>query len=628
MLRNSRGIAALFLGGSKSRLHWLLKTEIAPLTYAALATTTKSAQAEDQAVNEKNLLNLTDVSTIIQSGIDGGSSVKAYQAIQVLSDWVEVKKVDFKNDIEKDENFGRLLALLERDSQLNNPLIVLNGLKNLHKLGLSDDAYVIQSMEYALFRTVGRRWVIYLRSSSQCAENHLLWNVRKVSIPVLLSILRFQIQHQNTELQKKVLKETIDTVQRRWVEVKGAKEIQIIYSNHELFSLDFLGRLDDRTIELAEEMSYAELSGIFCALGTVKRRATPVLRALAFHMAKQEDKLPPKQLSNILFAMHSLSFPDQVLLEKVGKDLIPQVASITRPPVIGAILFCMGQMRWRQQSLLEVISEWVENNTDACRINDLVSLVLTLACVTYTPTNAENLFTKIISKLDNSSISRETVWLDVVWSLALLGRATNDHISSVLHPSFASKTRSVAQHLRMGIKLKLLNINAVAKLMMPSYNGPFLDTADFRDIIITQSRNELLLSKHVQSMLHNFLPPPKYIQENIQTPLGIFVDCEIAVDQKGKPIPIQDYSDNFGEANSAKPLPEGATKMTVFVWDYKDYTIGSQELTGVNKLAVHLMEKIGYKVVQVPHFEYNMRGKTIKNIQYLENKIKEAAGVS
>ncbi|XP_064097833.1 FAST kinase domain-containing protein 4-like isoform X2 [Macrobrachium nipponense] len=604
MLRNSRGIASLFLGGSKSRLQWLLKTEIAPLTYAALATTTKSTQADDHIVQEKSLLNLTDVSTIIQSGIDGGSSVKAFQAIQVLSDWVEVKKVDFKNDIEKDENFGRLLALLERDSQLNNPLVVLNGLKNLHRLGLSDDAYVIQ-----------------------CAENHLLWNVRKVSIPVLLTILRFQVQHQNTELQKKVLKETIDTVQRRWVEVKGAKEIQIIYSNHELFSLDFLGRLDDRTIELAEEMSYVELSGIFCALGTVKRRATPVLRALAFHMAKQEDKLPPKQLSNILFAMYSLSFPDQVLLEKVGKDLIPQVASITRPPVIGAILFCMGQMRWRQQSLLEVISEWVENNTDSCRINDLVSLVLTLACVTYTPTNAETLFMKIISKLDNSSISRETVWLDVVWSLALLGRATNDHIASVLDPSFASKTRSVAQHLRMGIKLKLLNINAVAKLMMQSYNGPFLDTADFRDIIITQSRNELLLSKHVQSMLHNFLPPPKYIQENIQTPLGIFVDCEIAVDQKGKPIPIQDYSDNFGEANSAKPLPEGATKMIVFVWDYKDYTIGSQELTGVNKLAVYLMEKIGYKVVQVPYFEYNMRGKTIKNIQYLENKIKEAAGV-
>ncbi|XP_068216254.1 FAST kinase domain-containing protein 4 isoform X2 [Palaemon carinicauda] len=603
MLRNSCGIAALFLGRSKFRLQ-CLKTEIAPLTYAALATTTQNAQAEDPPVDEKYGLNHTDVSTVIQSGIEGGSSAKAYQAIQVLTEWVEVKKVDFKNDIEKHENFGSLLTLLERESQLTNPTIVLNGLKNLHKLGLSDDAYVIQ-----------------------CAENHLLWNVRKVSIPVLLSILRFQVQHQKTELQQKVFKETVDTVQRRWVEIKGSREIQSIYSLHESFSMDFLGRLDDRTIELAEEMSYAELCGIFCALGTVKRRATPVLRALAFHMAKQEDKLPPKQLSNILFAMHSLSFPDQVLLEKIGKDLVPQVSSITRPPIIGAILFCMGQMRWRQQSLLEVISEWVENNADACRINDLVSLVLTLACVAYTPTNVESLFPKIVSKLDNSSIARETVWLDVVWSLALLGRATNDHVSSVLHPSFVSKTRSVAQHLRMGIKLKLLNINAVARFLMPSYDGPYLETADFKDVIITQSRNELLLSKHVQSMLHNFLPPPKYIQENIQTPLGVFVDCELAVDQKGKPIPIQDYSDNFGEKKSVKPLPEGATKMTMFVWDYKDYTIGSQELTGVNQLAVQLMEKIGYKIVQVPYFEYNMRGKTIKNIQYLENKIKAVAGV-
>lgn len=589
-------------------MQWSSKTESFSLTCAAITTTSHKLQIEEESVDanfRSSISKSKDVPTLIQSGISGDSPFKAYQVIQVLTEWTDVKKVDFKNDIEKDENFAKLLKVIERDTNMRNPTVVLTGLKNLYKLGVDDNAFVIQ-----------------------CAENLLMWNVRKVSIPVLLSILLFQIDHQKTDLQKKVLKETIDTIQRRWVEIRGSKEIQLIYSQHEMFSLDFLGRLDDRAIELAEEMTYAELCGIFCALGTSKRRATPVLRALAFHMAKQEDKLAPKQLSNMLFAMHSLSFPDQVLLEKIGKDLIPQVASISRPAVVGAILFCMGQMRWRDTSLLEVLSEWIENNVQICRANDLVSIVLTLACVAYTPTNVEALFKVVIPNLNPSSVSRETVWLDIVWSLSLLGRATNDHVSSVLNPSFVSKTTSVAQHLHMGIKLKLLNINSVARLMMPSYEGPFLDLAEFSDIIITQSRNELMLTKHIQTMLHNFLPPPKYIRENIQTSMGVFVDNELAVDKKGKPIPIQDYTDNFGESTSLKPLPDGAVKIAMFVWDYKDYTIGSQELTGVNQLAVQLMEKIGHKVVQVPFFEYNTRAKTIKNIQYLENKIKEVAVVS
>ncbi|KAK7079787.1 hypothetical protein SK128_021714 [Halocaridina rubra] len=608
MFRTGRGIAATCFGGARARIKWTIQTEHPSLTFAAIATTSQKLQTEEDTLEDlktkTNLANLKDVSTLLHSCVQHNSSARAYQVLQTLSDLVEVKKIDFKKDVEQDVNFSKLLSLIERKSSTSSPLIVLTGLKNLLQLGISPEAYVVQ-----------------------CAENHLLWNVRKVSVPVLLSIMLFQMNHQNTELQRKVLRETIETIQRRWVEIKGVRDIQIVYSHHTLFTLDFIGRIDDRTIELAEEMSYSELSAVFCSLGNTRRRATPVLRALAFHMAKQEDKLTPKQLSNMLFSMHLLSFPEQLLLEKIGKDLIPQVAAIDRSAIVGAVLFCMGQMRWRNTSLLEVLSEWVENNIQKCRTSDLVSIILTLACVSYTPTNAEALYKAVIPNLSISTVTRENVWLDVVWSLSILGRATTNHIASVLNPSFVSKTNSAAQHLRMGIKLKLLNVNTVARLMMPMYSGPFLDMTEFKDLIITQSRSEIMLKKHVQTMLHNFLPPPMYIRENIQTSLGIFVDNELTVDFRGKPIPIQEYSDNFGEWKDSKPLPEGASKIAMFVWDYKDYTIGSQELTGLNQFAVQVLEKTGHKVVQVPFFEYNMRAKSIKNIQYLESKIKESIGV-
>ncbi|XP_047472466.1 FAST kinase domain-containing protein 4-like isoform X2 [Penaeus chinensis] len=615
MLRVGRGMVAICRRGAKQR-HWnpcmcrspVFVSGCAPSFVATITTPAFSRQLEDKSQNPSPTNAVTqqsEVFKLIEAATANGSVTGALQGVQRLSEWVTLRKIDYKKDLECDADFIKLLKTIEKGIAQLSPSALLEGLKSLLNLGMDSNTYLIQSL-----------------------ENEVLWNIRKVSMPLLLSIVVFQVKHQHTDLQRKVLRESVETVQRRWVEIRGVKDIQVIYNHHEVFNLEFISRIDDRTIELAEEMSYTDLSRLFCTFATAKRRVTPVLRSLAFHMARQSDRLPPKQLSNVLYAMNSLSFPDPLLLEKIANDFVSQANSIDRPAIVGGILTCMGQMRWRNTSMLEILSEWVENNSDVCRTSDIAALVLTLASVSYTPTNIDSVFKAIIPKLTSVTINKETAWLDVVWSLSVLGKATEEHIASVLNPSFVSKIPSAAQHQRTGIKLKLLNINAVARLNMPTYKGPFLDLSDFKDVIITQGRHELMLAKNVQTMLHNFLPPPKYIRENIQTNMGIFVDVELAVAKDGKPIPIEDFTTNFGEKVSSKPLPEGAQKLAMFIWDYRDYTIGSQELTGINRLAMELVRKHDYNIVQVPYYEYNMKAKTIKNVQYLEGKTKEAVSTS
>ncbi|KAK8735770.1 hypothetical protein OTU49_005307 [Cherax quadricarinatus] len=525
---------------------------------------TKTLENQDTPSNLSSINDAKDVPVLLQAATDGDSYPSAFQGLHILSDWVSNKKIDFKKDVETEEQFTKLINLIDAGTVRSTPSSLLAALRSLMNLGVNSDTHVVE-----------------------------------------------------------VLKESLEALQRRWTEIKGASEIEAFYNHLDLFSSEFLGHLDDRSIELAGEMSFVELSRVFCVLGKIKRRASPVLRALSFHMAKQEEKLTAKQLCNVLFAMNSLSFPDVVLLEKVANDLIPQVANIDNPNIVSSILFCMGQMRWRYTSLLEVLSEWVEKNVQICSMINLGAIIITLACVSYVPANAETLFSELIPKLNPSGFSRKTTWLDVVWSLSVLGRATGWHISSVLHPDFVKNLPGAEEHLWIGVKPKLLNINAVAQLNMPSYKGPYLDMTNFKDVIISKNRDDIKLSKHIQITLHNFLPPPKYIRENIQTSMGIFVDVELAADKKGKPIPIQDYSNNFGESESSQPLPEGAVKLAMFIWGYKDYTIGTQELIGVNKLAVQLVERKGYRALQIPFYEYNMKAKTLKNVQYLEGKIKD-----
>ncbi|CAL4065237.1 unnamed protein product [Meganyctiphanes norvegica] len=563
-------------------------------------TVDNSVSLEDKQQPE---LQHKDVPTLLKGAIDNEKTQNSFQTLEKIYSWTQEKKVNYKRDVECNEFYPKFLALLEKRTIGRDPRTVLNALEMLLKLGVPSGNHLIESM-----------------------ETEVLWNVRKVSITLLLQIMTFQINYQKTELQKKVLKETLLTIQRRWVEIKSPAAINTILNHHNLFSLDFLGRIDDQTIEVAETMSAEDLCRTFCHLGNSKRRAAPVLRALAFHIAKHTDTLTPRQLANLLYAMNTLSFPDQVLLDRIASDLISQVAEIERPAIVGNIFTCMGQLRWRNTSLVEVLSEWVEKNLDLCRINDLASFIQTLATISYTPTNSEMLYNAIIPKLNQEDVPRETVWLDIVWSLVTLGIASTEHIASILSSKFINKLPSstASDHLRMGLRLKLLNINAHAQhLMKEAYSGPTLNLAENKDVIVMQTRSEIKLTKHVQQNLYNFLPPPKYLLENIQTSMGVYVDVELSVDKDGTPIPIQDYTTHFGESESLKPLPDGAFRVALFVWDYKDYTIGTQELLGFNQQAVKLVESVGYKVVNIPYYEYNMRNKTLKNVQYLEKKIKE-----
>lgn len=52
-------------------------------------------------------------------------------------------------------------------------------------------------------------------------------------------------------------------------------------------------------------------------------------------------------------------------------------------------------------------------------------------------------------------------------------------------------------------------------------------------------------------------------------------------------------------------------------------TRGRIEPTGVNVLAVKLLEAQGYKVIIIPYTEFKPRDKLIHRVKYIESKLKE-----
>lgn len=187
-------------------------------------------------------------------------------------------------------------------------------------------------------------------------------------------------------------------LQKRWIEARPS-QVAMLYTHAAVFDDQFLSQLDGRVVVFADEMTSTELVKTFCGLGTSKRRKLPVLNVLATLIANQEQTLSPKQLSNILFAMNTLTFHHSYLFNKLASDLVSQVERINKPKLINSILICIGQIKWKNCDLLEALSNWIEKNVGICPNESLAIISHTLANVSYLPSNADSLFSVITPRL-------------------------------------------------------------------------------------------------------------------------------------------------------------------------------------------------------------------------------------
>ncbi|KAJ8969212.1 hypothetical protein NQ317_012383, partial [Molorchus minor] len=224
----------------------------------------------------------------------------------------------------------------------------------------------------------------------------------------------------------------------------------------------------------------------------------------------------------------------------------------------------------------------------------------------------------LIPQLTLSEAGKPIVWLEIVWSLILLNQATAEHISSVLSQEFLDKLEAIlllTGNLLIPTKLKLLNIEGVARYLLKEYNGPRIPSSLIRDTNVVQTKDKMEMVDSVIDTLKNLIRSENYLQTRINTGLGFFIDAECLLDKKCNPLPLN------------RPPSTEALRIAVMAYDYHDMTRGRVEPTGINVLASRLLEAQGYKVLPVSYTEFKPRDKLVHRVQYLETKLKEVVNV-
>lgn len=370
---------------------------------------------------------------------------------------------------------------------------------------------------------------------------------------------------------------------------------------------------DDEAAKLIASISLPQMVKVMTTLAQRKRRSTPLLRSLAFNISSNSEPLDLKQCADILFAMAILNFPDSVLTAKICSDIqITLSKNSDKSAVVGSILTSLGFLKYRDLDVLESLCNWLLKNSDISRSQDLSALFLTLSTLNYKSNNMENIETKLINGIVKQDFNKPQDWLNHVWALTLLRFVNAEQVESVLSEEFLKQLEEKRSGLIPTVKMKLLNINAYAKLMMDSYSGALLSpNSNVYSVPIAHNKSKQILLNGMLDSLKSLFTSQSLVKSLVDSQMGFLIDAECAFDSKLNPLSLDKEHSN-------------AKRIAIMVIDFHDMCHGPhRSLSGLTKFNFDLLEKCGYNVVPVPYTEFSTTDKLLKRVQYLEAKFKE-----
>jgi len=554
----------------------------------------------NKTVEEKSTENILDSKR-------NWRATKACDAIIAIGDLKREAKIA-QSELQTDERFKSLLKTLESEHiRKVEPLKLISSLKALNELGLPDDSFVVKNL-----------------------ENSLIWECRSCAIKDLVMMLSFTITRNRTDSQKKLFSEVTSSLERRWVEIRDGKVFASLIYYQDQFSGQFMAKLEDRISEVMEDLAPGDMVIILGQLARRRRRTVPLLKSLSFYIWKHKSSLDVKQISDCLFAFTQLSYKDKDTAEKLCNEMVGKVAEVEATPVLRSVLRSLGQMKYLHTPLLEAIMTWytrdLESEARRMEVKDMTTLLLTLATLDHVPLEHSRLLDLIVKELgDASSSLPENVWLDTVWSLTVLGKVTHNQLQSVLNSNFYNVILYQSSSKQIGNTMKVLNINAAAKLLIQDYTGSTLSVEDdalMKNIKVYPGVAKVQYNKSVLEAFSTLFPPPRLSSLEVNTLMGFVAEAEAVLDADGRPLAVQEFSDGYGAKAPSKPLPEGGRRLTLVTASFQDCLLGGQ-MSGVTSLNVRLLEAMGHEVLVVNYTQWPVRDTLVSRVKLLDDRVKK-----
>ncbi|NXK57077.1 FAKD4 protein, partial [Chauna torquata] len=522
----------------------------------------------EAAMSPQELFRLSELHSL--------NSNQASLVISRLSRLAAEKKLE-TGSILQDEHFQQLINIM--DSQVtqvwNNTLV--NLLKSLYSLGVESSSREMQSVEH-----------------------EVLWRLRRLTFRQLASLAEFLAVRSGKE--SKLLNEVIKKLELRWTELEGTRTVVMLIVKVGHLSPALMDRLEDKALELAEQFNPEDIRKITLALAYQNRRCVPLLRALSYHLIQKHLELNLNVLMDLIFAYGKLNFHQPQVFQKIATDLHPHVSTMT-PVEVTRCIRSFALLKWLSLPLFEAIAQYALDNATQLSVTHLCSIIMSFARLNFQPSGGEDFFNMVHEELQGQLESLEPhVLTDLVWSLCVLQQAKPLYLQRVLAPDFHARIRGDPSPRAQNLRMKLVHINAAAKLESPDYRGPFLP-AEMLSAAEPAGEKVTLLQSSLQEALAGMLGSQDKGRFDVHTIYGWHIDAEMVLNSENNPLPLKDFAaPHLLHSEGTKPLPPGARRVAFLRWEFPNFSNRSKDLLGRYVMARRHIQAAGFLVVDVtPH---------------------------
>uniref|UniRef100_A0A663M5P4 Transforming growth factor beta regulator 4 n=1 Tax=Athene cunicularia TaxID=194338 RepID=A0A663M5P4_ATHCN len=466
----------------------------------------------------------------------------------------------------------------------NEAALIITQLSRLAAEKKLETESILQDHQSQWLVLLGLNWSLYSlgmdhsRREMQSVEQEVLWRLRRLTFRQLSSLAEALAIKQGKE--SKLLNEVIRKLELRWTELEGTRTVVALMGKIGHISPALMDRLEDKALELAEQFNPDDIRKVTLTLAYQNRRCVPLLRALSYHLIQKHSELSLNVLMDLIFAYGKLNFHQPQVFQKIATDLHPHVSSMT-PVEVTRCIRSFALLKWLSLPLFEAIAQ-VRRRREAPTVTHLCSIILSFARLNFQPSSSEDFFNMVTFPplRQPSSLPLCVGWLEPALSILLSSQPGNKSPK--------------AQNLH----LKLIHINAAAKLESPDYRGPFLPSEMLVAAEPAEERVTLLQSS-LREALTRVLGSSENGRLDVRTRYGWQLG-ECLLSPENRPLPLKDFAaPHLLHSEGTKPLPPGARRVAFLRWEFPNFSNRSKDLLGRSVMARRHVQAAGFLVVDV-----------------------------
>ncbi|XP_058570765.1 FAST kinase domain-containing protein 1, mitochondrial isoform X4 [Neofelis nebulosa] len=287
---------------------------------------------------------------------------------------------------------------------------------------------------------------------------------------------------------------------------------------------------------------------------------------------------------------------------------------------VAEIASFLSRTNYLSTLLLDRIASVVLQQTEKIHPFAILPIILPFSILNYDPPQSDEFFGICVQHLNSYlSVLDPLMLVFLGFSLATLEYFPEDLLQAIFNIKFLAKMDSqlelLCSSLSMRVQLRLMELNRAVCLECPEYQIPW-----FHDRFCQQQYNKDTGSvngaqQQIYKMLAEVLGGANYVKASVLTPYYHKIDFECILDKRKKPLPYGSNNIALGklpemhwESNTqitGSTLPPGAERIALEFLDSRAFCRNIPHLKGKSAMKKRHLEILGYRVIQIPHFEWN-----------------------